>query len=37
MQRITLSVDDDLVEALDRHMRRRRYGSGSAPGTATSI
>ena len=29
MQRITLSVDDDLVEALDRHMRRRRYGSRS--------
>jgi len=29
MQRITLSVGDDLVEALDRHMRRRRYGSRS--------
>lgn len=29
MQRITLSVDDELVEALDQHMRRRRYGSRS--------
>jgi CopG family nickel-responsive transcriptional regulator len=29
MQRITLSIDDELVEALDRHMRRRRYGSRS--------
>ena len=29
MQRITFSVDDDLVEALDQHMRRRRYGSRS--------
>ncbi|MFZ5782661.1 MAG: nickel-responsive transcriptional regulator NikR [Pseudomonadota bacterium] len=29
MQRITLSVDDDLVATLDRHMKRHRYGSRS--------
>jgi CopG family nickel-responsive transcriptional regulator len=29
MQRITLSIDDELVEALDQHMRRRRYASRS--------
>ena len=29
MQRITLSVDDDLVEALDQHMRTHRYASRS--------
>jgi CopG family nickel-responsive transcriptional regulator len=29
MQRITLSVDDDLVDALDQHMRTRRYASRS--------
>jgi CopG family nickel-responsive transcriptional regulator len=29
MQRITLSVDDDLAAALDRHMRKRRYASRS--------
>ena len=29
MQRITLSVDDDLVAALDRHMKKRRYASRS--------
>jgi CopG family transcriptional regulator, nickel-responsive regulator len=29
MQRITLSVDDDLAAALDRHMRQRRYASRS--------
>jgi len=29
MQRITLSVDDDLVDTLDRHMKRHRYASRS--------
>lgn len=29
MQRITLSVDDDLAMALDRHMKQRRYASRS--------
>ena len=29
MQRITLSVDDHLLEALDRHMQRRHYASRS--------
>ncbi|GEP54146.1 nickel-responsive transcriptional regulator NikR [Reyranella soli] len=29
MQRITLSVDDDLVDALDEHMRTRRYAGRS--------
>jgi CopG family nickel-responsive transcriptional regulator len=29
MQRITLSVDDELVAALDRHMKTRRYASRS--------
>ena len=29
MQRITLSVDDDLVATLDRHMKARRYASRS--------
>ena len=29
MQRITLSVDDDLAAALDEHMRTRRYTSRS--------
>ena len=29
MQRITLSVDDELVAALDRHMKKRRYASRS--------
>ena len=29
MQRITLTVDDDLVLALDRHMKKHRYGSRS--------
>lgn len=29
MQRITLSIDDDLADALDQHMRTRRYASRS--------
>jgi CopG family nickel-responsive transcriptional regulator len=29
MQRITLSIDDDLVSALDRHMKKHRYASRS--------
>lgn len=29
MQRITLSVDDDLLATLDRHMKKRRYASRS--------
>jgi len=29
MQRITLSVDDELLEALDAHMKRRHYTSRS--------
>ena len=29
MQRITLSVDDELVAALDRHMKAHRYASRS--------
>ena len=29
MQRITLSVDDDLLATLDRHMKARRYTSRS--------
>lgn len=29
MQRITLSVDDDLVDTLDRHMGKHRYASRS--------
>jgi len=29
MQRITLSIDDDLVAALDRHMKTHRYASRS--------
>ncbi len=29
MQRITLSVDDELAAALDRHMKERRYASRS--------
>jgi CopG family nickel-responsive transcriptional regulator len=29
MQRITLSIDDDLAAALDRHMKRRRYATRS--------
>lgn len=29
MQRITLSVDDDLLAVLDRHMKKRRYASRS--------
>jgi CopG family transcriptional regulator, nickel-responsive regulator len=29
MQRITLSIDDDLAAALDRHMKKRRYASRS--------
>jgi CopG family nickel-responsive transcriptional regulator len=29
MQRITLSVDDDLAAALDRHMKAHRYASRS--------
>ncbi|HSI00802.1 MAG TPA: nickel-responsive transcriptional regulator NikR [Reyranella sp.] len=29
MQRITLSVDDDLLATLDRHMKARRYASRS--------
>ena len=29
MQRITLSIDDELVAALDRHMKKRRYASRS--------
>jgi CopG family nickel-responsive transcriptional regulator len=29
MQRITLSIDDDLAAALDRHVRRHSYGSRS--------
>jgi CopG family nickel-responsive transcriptional regulator len=29
MRRITLSVDDDLLAALDRHCRKRRYASRS--------
>ena len=29
MQRITLSIDDDLVAALDRHMKKHRYASRS--------
>jgi CopG family transcriptional regulator, nickel-responsive regulator len=29
MQRITLSIDDDLAAALDRHMKQRRYASRS--------
>ena len=29
MQRITLSIDDDLAAALDRHMKKRRYSSRS--------
>ena len=29
MQRITLSVDDELVATLDRHMKARRYASRS--------
>ena len=29
MQRITLSVDDELVDALDEHMKTRRYTSRS--------
>lgn len=29
MQRITLSIDDDLAETLDRHMAKHRYASRS--------
>jgi CopG family nickel-responsive transcriptional regulator len=29
MQRITLSIDDELAAALDRHMKKRRYASRS--------
>jgi len=29
MQRITLSVDDELAEVLDRHMKTHRYASRS--------
>ncbi|MFM8536177.1 MAG: nickel-responsive transcriptional regulator NikR [Acidimicrobiia bacterium] len=29
MQRITLSIDDDLVAALDRRMKKKRYASRS--------
>jgi len=29
MQRVTLSVDDELLETLDRHMTKRRYASRS--------
>ena len=29
MQRVTLSVDDDLLATLDRHMKKRRYASRS--------
>src|SRR4051794_24224265 len=29
MQRITMSVDDDLLAALDRHVKERRYGGRS--------
>ena len=29
MQRITLSIDDDLAETLDRHMKKHRYASRS--------
>ncbi|WP_295140841.1 nickel-responsive transcriptional regulator NikR [uncultured Reyranella sp.] len=29
MQRVTLSVDDDLLAALDRHMAKHRYASRS--------
>jgi len=29
MQRITLSIDDDLLETLDRHMKAHRYASRS--------
>ena len=29
MQRITLSIDDDLAATLDRHMKKRRYASRS--------
>jgi CopG family nickel-responsive transcriptional regulator len=29
MQRITLSVDDELLKVLDRHMKKRRYTSRS--------
>ena len=29
MQRITLSIDDDLAHALDRHMKAHRYASRS--------
>jgi CopG family nickel-responsive transcriptional regulator len=29
MQRITLSIDDDLAAALDNHMKKRRYASRS--------
>jgi len=29
MQRITLSVDDELVDTLDRHMKKHRYASRS--------
>ena len=29
MQRITLSIDDELAETLDRHMKKHRYASRS--------
>ena len=29
MQRVTLSVDDDLLATLDRHMKKHRYASRS--------
>ena len=29
MQRITLSIDDDLARSLDRHMKKHRYASRS--------
>jgi CopG family nickel-responsive transcriptional regulator len=29
MQRITLSIDDDLAQSLDNHMKRHRYASRS--------
>ncbi len=29
MQRITLTIDDDLAETLDRHMKKHRYASRS--------
>ena len=35
MQRVTLSVDDDLLATLDRHMKKHRYASRSEALIAT--